>query len=324
MSGQEKTEIIKIVRILVFGSAGNLGSHVVKELVSGAHSVVGVDRREATDDLLDGYHCVDLSQASVLELNGEVFDSAIVLAAALPSHGSDSWVGEQNKKIYDNVLATLRRTQIEALVYVSSSAVYDPRDEVPLTGSSKVNPRTEYAKSKLYGEEIFRDFSESRGIPFACFRPLPIIGPAALGFFDALHSMIRRGIPVPVPIPCQGKLQFTSGKLLVEMIAGIPENLDSGVILVGSPEPRSICDYVADVGDIVGRKPRVVKIPKNWFRTLLTTANWLGLTRLGSWHADMLINGHQVAMELSSDAEETCAELLRGAFQASTRIREQP
>lgn len=145
------------MNILVTGSAGMIGSYVVKGLIEKGHKVIGVDRRMSKTQ----YHgfaqvILDLSsKSSVMQLFEEVkIDRAIHLAALAHTAGMKNLTWETYRKINiecaENVFEACAKHNIPVLFISTVDAIGMVKGLItPETG---LNPISNYGKSKAIAE----------------------------------------------------------------------------------------------------------------------------------------------------------------------------
>ena len=176
-------------RIVVFGGAGFLGSHVVDHLVrTKASRIVVLDNfvRGTRENLAEASvdPRVDVVEGSIedAELVRELLegtDYAFHLAA-LWLH---ECVHEPRRALDVNVVGTYNVVEAAAdanlrrVVYSSSASVYGDAVFTPMTEDHPLNNRTMYGATKLAGEQFFRAFNEQRGLDYVGLRYMNIYGP---------------------------------------------------------------------------------------------------------------------------------------------------
>src|SRR5689334_3374319 len=129
------------MRVLVTGGAGFIGSHLVKKLVGGGHSVAVIDnlRRGTPDNLASVSNNVDFHQADIrdsFQLSTTMKECAVVFHLAAISS-----VVEANEDIAEtsaaNVEGTARvlqaaaRAGVRRVVFTSSREVYGDASSTP-------------------------------------------------------------------------------------------------------------------------------------------------------------------------------------------------
>jgi UDP-glucuronate 4-epimerase len=200
------------MKILVTGSAGFIGFHVVKRLLSNGHSVIGFDNLNEYYDIrikqgrlkecgisidkiesgvmigsetFDNYSFIkeDLeSRESVLALfKSQKFDIVIHLAAQAGvrysienpfAYVSSNVVG------FINILEGCRHFGCKHLIYASTSSVYGLNEKMPLSEQDNVDhPMTLYAATKKANELMAHSYSHLYGLPTTGLRFFTVYGP---------------------------------------------------------------------------------------------------------------------------------------------------
>ncbi len=141
------------MRLLVTGSAGQLGSHLVEEADRAGHAVVGVDLQQGADTTV-----LDLSDAEAVRslLLAERPD-AVVHAAAWTA--VDDCELDPDRARRANVDATAVVVEAAALVDahvvgVSTDYVFDGTKDGPYGEDDPPSPRSVYGTTKLAAERI--------------------------------------------------------------------------------------------------------------------------------------------------------------------------
>lgn len=179
--------------ILVTGINGFVGKHLARELAGRGVDVIGIGQREPSANpdisgILKGYSQCDITnREQVTDLPLQDIDCIINLAG-LANVGASFDNPDLYMKVNVEVLSVLGEALLTAnpsarMIAVSTGALYDPRQPMPLSEDSKViTDGSPYAMSKLAMEETARSLRES-GQDCIVVRPFNHIGPGqGLGF----------------------------------------------------------------------------------------------------------------------------------------------
>ena len=206
--------------ILVTGSAGFIGSNLVKRLfkdVKGA-TIVGIDNMNDYYDVsLKEYRLKELEAAKPEGVNyqfikGDIADKATIdgifeqykpavvvnLAAQAGVRYSitnpDAYI-QSNLIGFYNILEACRNNPVEHLVYASSSSVYGSNKKVPYSTDDKVdNPVSLYAATKKSNELMAHAYSKLYNIPSTGLRFFTVYGPAGrpdMAYFGFTNKLVK-------------------------------------------------------------------------------------------------------------------------------------
>ena len=150
------------MNILVTGSAGMIGSYVVKGLIDKGHTVIGVDRIKPQNEL-DGLTPVVLDLASKDDVN-KVFeankiDRCIHLAALAHTTGMKNLTWDVYYKINvecaENVFEACAKNNVPVLFISTVDAIGMVKGLI--TPDTELNPISIYGKSKAMAEGRLKD-----------------------------------------------------------------------------------------------------------------------------------------------------------------------
>lgn len=175
-----------MAQVLVTGCNGFVGKHLVRELHSRNIKVSGLGYKEPAhpeiSSLLSNYFMCDLTDpedVATLDLKNLV---AIVNLAGLAKMADSFTNPEYYKKVNVEVLTNLgeeilQQNKNARVVAVSTGAVYESNQPMPLTESSKtVQNGSPYSQSKLMMEAEAEKL-RTRGLDCVVVRPFNHIGP---------------------------------------------------------------------------------------------------------------------------------------------------
>jgi len=168
-----------MVKVLVTGGAGYIGSHAVRELLDKGYDVVVVDNlykgiKVAVDERAKFYE-VDLADFDKLNevFIEEKFDAVMHFAGAIE-------VGESMKKprfymetnvIYgQNLLEVMKLNGVDKVIFSSTAAVYGVPESVPIKEDDVKNPTNIYGFSKLTFEGLLNKYDEFWNMKYVALR----------------------------------------------------------------------------------------------------------------------------------------------------------
>jgi nucleoside-diphosphate-sugar epimerase len=197
-------------RYLVTGSAGFIGSNLVKTLCENGNSVVGIDSfhsyysraiKERNLIELAKQAEFEFKELDILDLETSDIDSdfdCIFHLAAQPGV-RDSWGLGFDSYAKNNVLGTQKvfefaaRRNIQRVVFSSSSSIYGDAETFPTLESANPQPRSPYGVSKLTGEYLGAAYSRNFGLDVVALRYFTVYGPGQRPDM-AIHRLINCAI----------------------------------------------------------------------------------------------------------------------------------
>lgn len=177
-----------MIKVLVTGGAGFIGSHLVDRLIKLGNHVVVFDnltsgRMENLEHLKGNKNFTfikgDLLNQKEIEtaLNGiSIVYHAAADPNARPREGSSITHFEQNIVATFNILEAMRKKNIEKIVFLSSSVVYGDAEVIPTPENYTTMPISTYGASKLANEAMISSYYHTYGIKGVVFRFANVIG----------------------------------------------------------------------------------------------------------------------------------------------------
>lgn len=190
--------------ILVTGSAGFIGFHLVKRLLESGHSIIGVDN-------INNYYDPLLKHARLIELNSLVASSKLAacyyfyevdianrndLEKVFIDHSIDVVINlaaqagvryslenpqayiNSNLAGFGNILECCRQYNIKHLLFASSSSVYGMNQKQPFSTSDNTDfPISLYAATKKSNELLAHSYSHLFDLPCTGLRFFTVYGP---------------------------------------------------------------------------------------------------------------------------------------------------
>ena len=206
-------------RVLVTGSEGFIGSHLVELLVSRGYSVRALvqynsfNNKGWLEDLdpktLSSVEIVfgDIRDPNLVRKVVKGCDSVIHLAAliAIPySYTSPHSYVETNINGTLNVLEAVKELEVEKLIQASTSEVYGTAEFVPITEKHPLKGQSPYAASKIGADQLARAYFASYGTPVQIVRPFNTYGP---------RQSTRAVIPTIIMQLVKGQCEIEIGNL---------------------------------------------------------------------------------------------------------------
>jgi|TARA_Y100000294_G_C8554885_1_gene336794 UDP-glucose 4-epimerase len=169
-----------LVRVLVTGGGGFIGSHLVDVLQSEGYELVVLDtvfkykNSEAVN--IDG----SILDKKLIENIVDEIDVVYHLAASFGHKLSiEDPIGDMEVNVQGtlNLLEACKNSSIKRFVYASSSAIFGNPKEFPIKEDSPLDPLTPYSASKLSGEFYTSIYHHIFNLPATSIRLFNIYGP---------------------------------------------------------------------------------------------------------------------------------------------------
>jgi UDP-glucuronate 4-epimerase len=283
------------MKILVTGAAGFIGFHTAKALLDRGDQVVGLDN-------LNDYYDASLKQARLGQLKGRnsfsfakedvanaaamealfaeaKFDRVVHFAAQAgvryslvnPRAYTDS-----NLVGFTNILEGCRHSNVEHLVFASSSSVYGSNTAMPFSVHQNVDhPLSLYGATKKANELMAHTYAHLYGLPVTGLRFFTVYGPWGrpdMALFSFTKNILA-GEPIDVFNNGDHARDFTYIDDIVEAVvrcvdhiaaadpAWDPSNPDPAassapyrIYNIGNNTPVKLMDFIAAVEKALGKK----------------------------------------------------------------------
>lgn len=173
-----------LMKVLVTGGAGFIGSHIVDELIECGHHVVVLDNLSVgkKGNLTRDVRIIKQDIRADLHslFSREKFDIVIHQAGqvSVPNSLRDPITDLQvNLTGLLNLLEAARKHQVRKVIFASTAAVYGMPIELPIKESHPLKPVSPYGLTKKTSEEYLRMYHDLYGIDFTILRYANVYGP---------------------------------------------------------------------------------------------------------------------------------------------------
>ncbi len=331
------------MKILLTGAAGFIGMSTALRLLARGDEVVGLDN-------LNDYYAVTLKESRLKRLTphaefrfvkmdvadrpgmdklfaAEKFDRVIHLAAQAGVRYSlqnpHAYI-ESNIVGFTNILEGCRHSQVQHLVYASSSSVYGGNTKMPFSEHDSVDhPVSLYATTKKANELMAHTYSHLYGLPTTGLRFFTVYGPwgrpdMALFLFT---KAILDGRPIDVFNYGQMQRDFTYIDDIVEGVIRVLDrvavadpaydasladpatsNAPYRVFNIGNNNPVPLLDFIACIEEALGKQAEKNLLPlqdgdvpatyantdalQQWVGFVPGTSVQDGIARFVAWYRD--------------------------------------
>jgi dTDP-4-dehydrorhamnose reductase len=248
-------------RAVVFGSSGQLGVELIRELSSRGYDAHGFERK-----------AIDITDRELVEKCLAGLDPGVVFNAAAYNQ-VDVAEKEPQAAFLANALGVrslaLACRQMDArLVHFSTDYVFDGTAGRPYTEEDPTHPLGAYAVSKLAGELYAQAYLESPLI----VRTSGVFGPGGLktarGNF--METMLRLGTaqnPKPIRMVADHVASPTYAPTLAARTLDLVERNCTGIFHAGGGTPISWFAYAAMIFEAAGLHPELQPTNEREYRT---------------------------------------------------------
>jgi len=246
-------------RAVVFGSAGQLGVELVRELRARGYSAMGWDRDE-----------VDITDAAAVENAIAGFDAELVFNAA--AYNQVDVAEEEPRAAFEvNALAVrniaLACRQMDArLVHFSTDYVFDGFARHPYAEDDPTHPLGAYAVSKLAGELYAQAYLDRVLI----VRTSGLFGPGGLAtargnFVEVMLRLAASGQPIRVVEDHVASPTFAP--LLAARTIDLADLGGGGLFHIGGGAPVSWFQFARAIFEVAGLNPMLLATSDREYRT---------------------------------------------------------
>ena len=183
-----------IMKILVTGSQGFIGSYLCQELLKHGHHVVGIDNYSKYGPVVrpqDSHPNFDLVTYDVIDIHKIEFDNDfdIIIACAAMIGGITYFhkyaydLLATNERImastFDYAIDLFKNHNLKRIIVISSSMVYENTNTYPTPEDEILRcpaPESTYGFQKLACEYFCKGASEQYGLPYTIIRPFNCVG----------------------------------------------------------------------------------------------------------------------------------------------------
>lgn len=253
--------------VLVTGSDGFIGRHLVPYLVERGFKVIAASRSAAASGSNIGAAALpDLSRPFDWAPLLKQCDAVVHLAAVAHRPANDELFDQVNHRA-TGALAEAAARLDKHLVFISSIAAQSGSySDHELTEDDPPQPTNAYGRSKLAAERAIRD----AGGPFTILRPVVIYGDGEKGNLATIRKIAR--LPIPLPF---GSLTARRSVLSVQ-------NLNSAIataltdtrarqqtFIVSDPTPVTVADLITYYRTVFGRPAWLFAVPQRSLELML-------------------------------------------------------
>ena len=246
--------------VLVTGSDGFIGRHLVPYLAGEGHKVIAASRSAFTKGgNITAAQLPDLSQPFDWEPLLRQCDAVVHLAGIAHTFADDDLYDRINHQATAALARAAKACGVH-LVFISSIAAQSGSfSDEELTEDDPPSPINAYGRSKLAAEQAIRASEGS----FTILRPVVIYGEGEKGNLATIRKIAR----LPLPLPFGGLKARRSVLSVQNLNSAITTALTNprargDTFIVADPVPITVADLIARYRAGFGQPPRLFPIPQ--------------------------------------------------------------
>jgi UDP-glucose 4-epimerase len=259
------------ITILVTGSSGFIGRHLVPYLAQRGYKVIAASRKALAfeDPDIISVRLPDLSIPFDWSRLLQQSDAVVHLAGIAHTFAEDEIYDRVNHRATE-ALARAAARRGAHLIFISSiasqSGSYSDRE---LTEDDLPSPANAYGRSKLAAEQAIK----AAGASFTILRPVVMYGDGEKGNFATVHRFSRLPIPLPFGALTAKRSVLSVQNFISAVVMVLTESRARGeTFIVSDPEPLAIPDVIARFRARLGRSTWLISIPARWLELSLKIA----------------------------------------------------
>ena len=241
------------MKVIVTGARGYIGSELLPCLKSRGHEVVGLSRSPEHGK----YVCVTTGVTGTLEQHMDAAAAVVHLAGKLVENRAariEEYL-EANVVFTDEVMYAAAEAGVQSVVHASSRLVYPTTLNAPAHESDAL-PDTPYGMSKLWAEDLVRDYCHRSGMSGVSLRLGQVTGGnhPGLGVINTFVRQARDTGAIRVSGAGLAQRDIIHVRDVAEaLIAGLNYRGKWRALNIGGLEPSTIVGLAETVQQVAGR-----------------------------------------------------------------------
>lgn len=301
------------MRIAVTGGAGFIGSHLVEKLLGDGHDVLCVDSLDrfypapvkianlagvmshprltmTAQDLCDG----EALDQTLAEFEPEAVVHLAATAGVRPSIERPSLYVRANLEASQRVLTACQSCGVKRVILAGSSSVYGRDQVAPFSEAcASSEPQSPYAATKRAMELLAAAHAAVHKANITVCRLFTVYGPRQRP--DLAISRFVRAMLADQPITVYGDGSFARDFTYVaDTVAGLVAALAAPegfrIYNLGAGRPTSVCDLIATIERVMGKKAVILREPEQRGDVPLTYASVERAAQELGWQASISLD----------------------------------
>jgi len=282
-------------QLLVVGSAGFIGQHVVKKALKHGFNITALSKNDCSAiDKLDGvtYLSADIrnKESLMARLEGKVFDYVINLGGYV-DHANYSNGGSEVYDVHFNGVRNLvdctDKSKIKGFVQIGSSDEYG-NNSAPQSETQREAPISPYSCAKVASTYFLQTLYKTEKFPAVILRPFLVYGPGQGE--ERFIPQVIKGCMNNQKFPTSKGEQLRDFCFIDDFVQAIflalnNDNAYGEVINIASGKPISIRKVINNIQNIIGSGyPEFGKVDYRNNENMELVANILKANKILGWH----------------------------------------
>lgn len=267
--------------VLVTGATGFTGRVLIDKLRAGGHRIRVIARPSP--------RAKELAASGCEVFEGHVYDPATVRAACQDvDYIFNVAAAYREAGIKDDIYAKVHVEATKLLaeaaltipgfkrfVHVSTMGVHGHIENPPANEESPYGPGDLYQTTKLEGELWIREFAAKNGLSLTVIRPAAIYGPGDRRLLKVFKMVKWPVFPILGYGKCLYHLVHVDDLTNSFLLAAAHPAAEQQVFLCGDAESIPLTGMIDIIGQAIGHRPRVLRIPVTPFFWLGDLCEWV-------------------------------------------------
>ena len=277
-------------KFLITGGAGFFGGILKEKLIESGYFCVSIDLEKDNYSHQNCHSIVgDIRNTDTLtEIFSQYQFDAIFHCAAILAHDTNDkdFLWTSNVDGTRNIAECAKEYNVSHVIFTSSNCLWGTGFNRPVKENDEPHPIEIYGKSKLEGEKILLEYTDSFNA--VIFRCPTIIEEGRLGLLAILFEFIDEGRRVWVVGGGENKYQFIYAQDLINAFVRALDYDRSDIFNIGSDNVKTFREVYDFVIKKAGTGARTVAIPRSITLFLMKIAHMLHLSPLGPYQYKMI------------------------------------
>ena len=278
-SDVHKERLDLLMRILVTGGAGFIGSHIVDHYVAAGHDVAIVDNvweggggKEENINPKARFYLADITnEASLERIFNEVQPEVVNHQAAQASVSISTKTPQLDARVNVlgllNVLTNCTHVGARKIIFASSGATYGTPERLPVDEETPQRPESPYGITKMVAEHYLRYWQEANGLSYTALRYGNVYGPrqdpnGEAGVIAIFAKRFLKHESVRIDWDGEQKKDYVFVEDVARANLLAIEHGENDIFCIGTGKGASVNELYNTLATIIGYKPAIVRAPK--------------------------------------------------------------